>query len=166
MRVFNTKADGTVNIAVFNKGSSSTPIETKVGEVAENGWSHFAFVVDFDELKIYGYMKDENGVWQHKATSDVCIPANYTDIYDWLEDVNKMEWEFSNNVINAETWEATVPEDERQYVECNVWSEADCAYVPDTTLTSTRKERLGEIVERYFSVNIDNYEIFSGYAIE
>lgn len=167
MRVFNTKADGTVNIAVYKGGSSNSYIETKVGEVAENGWSHFAFVVDFDELKIYGYMKDENGAWQHTATSDVCIPANYTDIYDWLANVGKMEWEFTNSEIDAKTWETIVPEADRQYVEGKVWSEADGAYIHDTTLTSEqRKERLGEIVEKYFSVNIDNYEIFSGYAID
>ena len=166
MRVFNTKADGTVNIAVYQGGSANKYIETKVGEVAANGWSHFAFVVDLDMLCIYGYMKDENGAWQKTATSSVYIPANYTDIYDWFANVGKMEWEFTNSAIDAKTWETIVSEADRQYVEGNVWSEADGAYIPDTTLTSTRKERLGEIVEKYFSVNIDNYEIFSGYAID
>ncbi len=153
MRVFNTSADGTVNISIFKNGSVNEVVNTKVGEVAESGWSHFAFVVDLDNLLIHGYMKDASGKWQLKATADVFVPSNYDNIYDWFSAVVKMEWEVSHGEIEQDVWESVVSEEDRDYVE-------------NGTDPADRKERMAKIAEKYFSMNIDNYEIFNGFAIK
>ncbi len=153
MRVFNTSADGTVNISIFKNGSVNELVNTKVGEVAESGWSHFAFVVDLDNLLIHGYMKDASGKWQLKATADVFVPSNYDNIYDWYANVVKMEWEVSHGEIEQDVWESVVSAEDRDYVE-------------NGTDPADRKERMAKIAEKYFSMNIDNYEIFNGNAIK
>ena len=152
MRVFSTSADGTVSISVFKNGNLNEPVKTKVGEVAESGWSHFAFVIDLENLLIHGYMKDESGNWQLKATSAVFIPSNYDSIYDWLGNVGRFEWEVSHAEVEQKVWESVVSAEDRDYVENG------------TDLTE-RSDRLAKIAEKYFSMNIDNYEIFSGDAI-
>ena len=151
MRIFNVDADGTVNLAIFKNGSSNNTITTKIGEIAESGWSSFAVVVDLENLVLYGYMMNASGQYELKAKCDVYVPANYDNIYEWAAVAKKIQWEVSNGQVSADDWNATVPETERA---------ALAALTGDAY-----KAELFRLAKIYFSVGVDNYQIFSGDAI-
>lgn len=151
MRIFNVDADGTVNLAIFKNGSANSTITTKIGEIAESGWSSFAVVVDFDNLVLRGYMMNAEGKYELMAKSDVCVPSNYENISSWIAAAKKIQWEISNDQVSADDWNAIVPEAER-------------AALAELTGDDYKAE-LFRITEKYFSIGIDNYEILSGDAI-
>ena len=151
MRIFNVEADGTVNLAIFRKGFINETITTEIGKIAESGWSSFAIVVDLENLVLYGYMMNASGQYELKAKSDVYVPAGYDNIYEWAAVTRKVQWEISNAQINAELWNSVVPEAERA---------ALAALTGDAY-----KAELFRLARIYFSVGIDNYQIFSGDAI-
>ena len=152
MRIFNVKPDGTVNLAIFKNGSSNNTITTKIGEIAESGWSHFAIVVDFDNLVLCGYMMNAEGKYELMAKCDVYVPSGYENIGSWIAAAKKIQWEVSNGQVSADDWNATVPEAER-------------AALAELTGDAYKAE-LFRITEKYFSIGIDNYEILSGNAID
>lgn len=151
MRIFNVKPDGTVNLAIFKNGSSNNTITTKIGEIAESGWSSFAVVVDLENLVLYGYMMNASGQYELKAKCDVYVPSGYNNVYEWAAVAKRVQWEISNAQIAPELWNSVVPEAER-------------AALAELTGDAYKAE-LFRITEKYFSIGIDNYEILSGDAI-
>jgi hypothetical protein len=152
MRIFNVDADGTVNLAIFRKGKDNVAITTKIGEIAESGWSSFAVVVDLENLVLYGYMMNASGQYELKAKCDVYVPSGYNNVYEWAAVAKKIQWEVANSQVSADDWNAIVPEAER-------------AALAELTGDAYKAE-LFRITEKYFSIGIDNYEILSGNAID
>ena len=149
MRIFSTEADGTVNLAKFTSGGTVT---TKIGEVAESGWTDFAIVVDLENLLLYGYMKNASGVYELKAVTDVDVPSNYTNAYAWANKVGKIQWEVAHSAVSDDAWNSIVSETERSYL---------------ATLSGDEyKTELFRLAKKYFSVGIDNYEILTGNAVD
>ena len=143
VRVFNTTAEGTVRLY---KSSGTMPV---VGTIAEEGWSHFAIVVDIENLRYYGYMMNEQGVYVKTAETSFKCPSNYVNVYEWIKETKKIQWESSDRDTE---FESTVTEDELAYLK--------------TLSGDARKAELYRLVEYYYGMNVDNYEIHLGNACE
>lgn len=163
LRILDTFSDGksdgenVVRLKTYNGKKHEYAV---IGSVAEKGFTDFAVVVDILNLEIRGYIK-VNGEYEHTATLPLYVPSNYSNVYDWMENVIKVQLEgitgsidskYTGTLVDAQ-WDNVVTEAERNYLESLKLD--DAAY----------KAELFRLVEKYYSMDIDNYKIELGDSV-